>query len=201
MDKFISASKMASDSEEVVLGYIINSDIETVSVLIPNSKFSKPVIKLPQREKVLYCDCYDKYELHAFKIVRDDSDTITSWKMIDLSKYVKVRKFVALLADKRILADDGKAYKIFDAGKLHDGDGNNHIDYIISGNISKGYSNVDLYIVEDIIYGIRGNIGSWFEDSWSIEDAMAEYLNSYDRFKVENIGKKVAEERANLPEL
>ena len=201
MDKFMNASKMASDNEEIILGYIVNSDMDTVSVMVPKSKFSKPVIKLPQREKILHCDCYDKYELCAFKVVRDKNGSITSWKMTDCSKYVEVRKFVALLADKRILANDGKVYKIFDANKLHDDDGDNHIDYLISSNIAKGYSDVDLYIVDGLVYGTKGNVGSWFEDSWSIEDIMAEYLNSYSRFKVENIGKKVAEERANLPEL
>ena len=55
MDKLMDAANASAVNDEIILGYIVNSDMDTVSVLVPRSKFNKPVIKLPQREKIFHC--------------------------------------------------------------------------------------------------------------------------------------------------
>ncbi len=185
-----------SENEKVFIGYVVGSDGNTVSVLLPTSSFAKPIIKLSVKGKSY--GCYDKYELFAFKFTMDRVGNILSWRMVDCRGYVETKKFVALFADGRVLTNDGKTYKVYDNPKLNDKDGTNHIDWIISRHVSEGCKDIDLYIYNGVIYGSNSNGAGVTPDSWFVEDALAVYLDSHNRYKVDNIGKRVAMERDSL---
>lgn len=180
------------------VGYIIGSNESTVTVVLPEKPFGKLKCKLPQREKKVDAECYDKYELHGFSIEVNQDEDIVSWKFINIAKLVDVRYFVALLADRRIVADDSKAYKIWDNKELHSEDWVSQFDWAFSSGQFDAIDNIRLFIRNGIVYGSDMHKGYRFRNSWEIEDVLAEYLNGYDRYKVSNFGAMSEEQRNPL---
>lgn len=180
------------------IGYMIGSDESTVTVVLPEKPFGKLKCKLPQREKKVDAECYDKYELHGFSIEVNQDEDVVSWKFINITKLVDVRYFVALLADRRIVADDSKAYKIWDNKELHSEDWVSQFDWAFSSGQFDAIDNIRLFIRNGIVYGSDMHKGYRFRNSWEIEDVLAEYLNGYDRYKVSNFGAMSEEQRNPL---
>lgn len=178
------------------IGYIIGSTESTVTVVLPEKPFGKLKCKLPQREKKVDALCYDKYELVGFSIEADQNGDIVSWKFTNVEKLVDVKYFVALLADRRVVADDGKAYKIWDHKELQSEEWVSQFDWAFSSGQFNAIDNIRLFISNGVVYGSDTHKGYRFRNSWDIEDVLAEYLNSYNRYKVSNFGT-MSEEQLN----
>lgn len=178
------------------IGYVIGSNESTVTVVLPEKPFGKLKCNLPQREKKVDGLYYDKYELVGFSIEVDQNGDIVGWKFTNVEKLVDVRYFVALLADRRIVADDSKAYKIWDNKELRSEDWVSQFDWAFSSGQFSTTDNIRLFIRNGIIYGSDMHKGYRFRNSWDIEDVLAEYLNGYDRYKVSNFGT-MSEEQLN----
>lgn len=178
------------------IGFIIGSTEYSVTVVLPEKPFGKLKCKLPQREKKVDAKCYDKYELRGFSIEVDQDGDVVSWKFTNVEKLVDVRYFIALLADRRVVADDCKAYKIWDNKELHSEDWVSQFDWAFSSGQFDAIDNIRLFIRNGIIYGSDMHKGYRFRNSWEIEDVLAEYLNGYDRYKVSNFGT-MSEEQLN----
>lgn len=176
------------------IGYIIESNASTVTVVLPEKPFGKLKCKLPQREKKVDAECYDKYELRGFEIDVDNEGNVINWKFKNLEKLVDVRYFVALLADRRVIADDCKAYNIWDHKELHSEDWVSQFDWAFSSGQFGTIDNIRLFIRNGIVYGSDMHKGYRFRDSWEIEDILAKYLDSYDRYSVSNFGTMSEEE-------
>lgn len=180
------------------VGYVIGSTESTVTVVLPEKPFGKLKCKLPQREKKVDALYYDKYELVGFSIEVDQNGDIISWKFTNVEKLVDVKYFVALLADRRVVADDCKAYKIWDHKELHSDDWVSQFDWAFSNGQFNAIDNIRLFIRNGIVYGSDTHTGYRFRNSWDIEDVLAEYLNSYNRYKVSNFGTMSEEQRNPL---
>lgn len=178
------------------IGFIIGSTEYSVTVVLPEKPFGKLKCKLPQREKKVDAECYDKYELRGFSIEVDQDGDVVSWKFTNVEKLVDVRYFVALLADRRVVADDSKAYKIWDNKELRSEDWVSQFDWAFSSGQFNTIDNIRLFIRNGIVYGSDMHKGYRFRNSWEIEDILAEYLNGYDRYKVSNFGT-MSEEQLN----
>ena len=180
------------------IGYMIGSNESTVTVVLPEKPFGKLKCKLPQREKKVDELYYDKYELVGFSIEVDQNGDVVSWKFTNVEKLVDVRYFVALLADRRVIADDCKAYNIWDRKELHSEDWVSQFDQAFSSGQFDTIDNIRLFIRNGIVYGSDMHKGCRFRNSWEIEDVLAEYLNGYDRYKVSNFGAMSEEQRNPL---
>ena len=178
------------------IGYIIGSTEYTVTVVLPEKPFGKLKCKLPQREKKVDAECYDKYELKGFEIDVDQDGDVVGWKFTNVEKLVDVKYFVALLADRRVIADDCKAYKIWDNKELHSDDWVSQFDWAFSNGEFSSVNNIRLFIRNGTVYGSDTHTGYRFRNSWDIEDILAEYLDSYDRYSVSNFGT-MPEEKLN----
>lgn len=178
------------------IGYVIGSTESTVTVVLPEKPFGKLKCKLPQREKKVDGLYYDKYELVGFSIEVDQNGDVVSWKFTNVEKLVDVRYFVALLADRRVVADDCKAYNIWDHKELHSEDWVSQFDWAFSSGQFDTIDNIRLFIRNGIVYGSDMHKGYRFRNSWEIEDVLAEYLNGYNRYKVSNFGA-MSEEKHN----
>lgn len=178
------------------IGYVIGSNESTVTVVLPEKPFGKLKCKLPQREKKVDELYYDKYELVGFSIEVNQNGDVISWKFTNVEKLVDVRYFVALLADRRVVADDCKAYKIWDHKELHSEDWVSQFDWAFSSGQFDTIDNIRLFIRNGIVYGSDIHKGYRFRNSWEIEDVLAEYLNGYDRYKVSNFAT-ISEEQRN----
>ena len=180
------------------IGYVIGSTESTVTVVLPEKPFGKLKCKLPQREKKVDGLYYNKYELVGFSIEVDQNGDVVSWKFTNVEKLVDVRYFVALLADRRVVADDCKAYNIWDHKELHSEDWASQFDWAFSSGQFDTIDNIRLFIRNGIVYGSDMHKGYRFRNSWEIEDVLAEYLNGYNRYKVSNFGKMSEEKRNPL---
>lgn len=177
---------------------MVGSNESTVTVVLPEKPFGKLKCKLPQREKKVDELYYDKYELVGFSIEVDHNGDVVSWKFTNVEKLVDIRYFVALLADRRIIADDCKAYNIWDNKELHSEDWVSQFDWAFSSGQFDTIDNIRLFIRNGIVYGSDMHKGYRFRNSWEIEDVLAEYLNGYDRYKVSNFGAMSEEQRNPL---
>ena len=178
------------------IGYVIGSNESTVTVVLPEKPFGKLKCKLLQREKKVDAECYDKYELHGFSIEVNQDGEVVSWRFTNFEKLVDVRYFVALLADRRVVADDCKAYSIWDHKELHSEDWVSQFDWAFSSGQFDAIDNIRLFIRNGIVYGSDMHKGYRFRNSWEIEDILAKYLDSYDRYSVSNFGT-MSEEQLN----
>ena len=181
------------------IGYVIGSTESTVTVVLPEKPFGKLKCKLPQRDKKVDASYYDRYELVGFSIEVGQNEDVISWKFTNVEKLVEVKYFVALLADMRVVADDCKAYKIWDHKELHSDDWVSQFDWAFSNGQFNAIDNIRLFIRNDTVYGSDTHTGYRFRNSWDIEDILAEYLNSYNRYKVSNLGAMSEEQRNSLP--
>lgn len=178
------------------VGYVIGSTDSTVTVVLPEKPFGKLKCKLPQRDKKVDALYYDKYELVGFNIDVDQNGDIVDWKFFNVEKLVDVKYFVALLADRRVIADDGKAYNIWDHKELQSEEWVSQFDWAFSRGQFNTIDNIRLFIRNGVVYGSDTHKGYRFRNSWDIEDVLAEYLNGYDRYKVSNFGT-MSEEQLN----
>lgn len=168
------------------IGFIISSSAETFTVVLPEKPFGKLKAKFPQKEKYVDAEYYDKYELKAFNIIVDEANNIIDWSFKNVLKCVEVRYFVALLADRRIIADDGKAYKIWDHTAVQSETWVSQFDWAFSRGDFDTVQNVKLLIRNGIIYATEKERAYKFRESWRIEDTLAKYLGSYDRYSIRN---------------
>lgn len=180
------------------VGYVIGSTDSTVTVVLPEKPFGKLKCKLPQRDKKVDALYYDKYELVGFNIDVDQNGDIVSWKFFNVEKLVDVKYFVALLADRRAIADDGKAYNIWDHKELQSEEWVSQFDWAFSSGQFNAIDNIRLFIRNGVVYGSDTHKGYRFRNSWDIEDVLAEYLNSYNRYTVSNFGTMSEEQRNPL---
>lgn len=180
------------------VGYVIGSTDSTVTVVLPEKPFGKLKCKLPQRDKKVDALYYDKYELVGFNIDVDQNGDIVSWKFFNVEKLVDVKYFVALLADRRVIADDGKAYNIWDHKELQSEEWVSQFDWAFSSAQFNAIDNIRLFIRNGVVYGSDTHKGYRFRNSWDIEDVLAEYINSYNRYKVSNFGTMSEEQRNPL---
>ena len=178
------------------IGYIIGSTESTVAVVLPEKPFGKLKCKLPQREKKVDAECYDKYELRGFEIDVDNEGNVINWKFKNLEKFIDVKYFVALLTDKRVIADDGKAYKIWDHKLVQSDKWVTQFDWAFSNGEFSSVNNIRLLIRNGVVYGTDISNAYRFRNSWEIEDILAKYLDSYDRYSVSNFGT-MSEEQLN----
>lgn len=173
---------------KIYLGYIINSDMTTVTVVLPDKPFGKLKHKLPQKEKLTHCDCYDTYELKAFEITFNKKGDVMSWRFRNVTKYVDERFMIAVFTDDRILADDAKCYRLWDH-KLLQGKFLSHLEYMITQSVLEEPRKIRLFCKDNIIYGTE-SAREYNNNSWRVEDILADYLNGYDRYIIENLGLK-----------
>lgn len=185
---YCKKKRMHMKDSNIYLGYIINSNTTTVTVVLPEKPFGKLKHKLPQGEKLVHYDCYDSYELLAFEIDFDETGNILQWKIRNAAKYTEERFMVAIFADGRILADDAKCYKLWDH-KLLQKDYHSHFEYLNMPKLIDQPERTKLFIHSGIIYGTEG-VRKYGSNSWEIEDILAVYLNNYDRYIVDNLGLK-----------
>lgn len=180
------------------VGYVVGSTDSAVTVVLPEKPFGKLKCKLPQRDKKVDALYYDKYELVGFNIDVDQNGDIVGWKFFNVEKLVDVKYFVALLADRRVIADDGKAYNIWDHKELQSEEWVSQFDWAFSSGQFNAIDNIRLFIRNGVVYGSDTHKGYRFRNSWDIEDVLAEYLNSYNRYKVSNFGTMSEEQRNPL---
>ena len=169
------------------IGYIINSNNNVVTVVLPEKPFGKLKCMLKQKDKLVGAEFYDKYELKGFTLELDDDNNVVDWKFKNVRKCVTERNFVALLADQRIVADDGKAYRLWDHKLVKSDEWVSQFDWAFSSRQFNSVNNITLLIKDGVIYGTECKRNYRFRESWSIEDSLANYLNSYDRYIVDNI--------------
>lgn len=145
----MSAAGAASINKEIVLGYIVDSDNESFSVLICNGRLNKPIVKLPKNEEVLNSGCYDKYKLYAFSIVLGDNGSIASWDLVNVYSYTKYYSYYAVLGD----ISSNSPYSILDIRTLC-GDGyTGQYDYIVN-HIKRCRNGATVLTVDGIICGV-----------------------------------------------
>lgn len=173
------------------IGYVISSISDSFTVVLPEKPFGKLKAKFPQKEKKVDALCYDKYELKGFEVVTDDNDNIIDWRFINVNKLVRVQYLVALLADKRIVADDGECYKVWDHKAIQSEEWVSQFDWALSSGNFNSVRNIRLLIRNNVIYGTESCEDYKFRNSWEIEDTLAKYLNGYDRYTVRNNAEKL----------
>lgn len=179
-------NKELDTSKTKCIGYIVNSCKEYFTVLLPEKPFGRLNMKFPQNGKhIIDSGCYDKYELKAFEVEVDENNNIINWRFTNISKCVEEHYVVALLADGRVLTDDCKAYKVWDSTKLHSDDWVSMYDWMFSKGTFSATNNIRAYIRNGVIYGADEGEAYKFRNSWSIEDKLAAYLNTYDRYYVQ----------------
>lgn len=149
MDKLMSAAGAASINKEIVLGYIVDSDNESFSVLICNGRLNKPIVKLPKNEEVLNSGCYDKYKLYAFSIVLGDNGSIASWDLVNVYSYTKYYSYYAVLGD----ISSNSPYSILDISTLFGDDYAGQYDYIVN-HIKRCRNGATVLTVNGIICGV-----------------------------------------------
>lgn len=149
MDKLMSAAGAASINKEIVLGYIVDSDNESFSVLICNGRLNKPIVKLPKNEELLDSGCYDKYRLYAFSIVLGDNGFVSSWDLDNVYEHTNYYSYYATLGD--ISSDN--SYSILDISTLCGDDYAGQYDYIVN-HIKRCRHGATVLIVDGIICGV-----------------------------------------------
>ena len=168
--------------ENCFLAYYLASNEELLTVLLPEKPTGRLKVNLKQPERRIDAECYDRYELHALYIEFDEAGEVISWSKARLKDACDSTYFLAYLADGRILGKNGVGYKLYDKGILaKNSDCSSHLDYLLSSNIDAVH-NVKLWVKDRVIFGIETCEDYEYRDSWSIEDCLCNYLNTYDRY-------------------
>lgn len=165
------------------LAYYLNSDEEHLTVLLPEKPTGKLKVVLKQHEKLIDAECYERCELHALNIEFDDAGKVVSWSKARLTDICESTYFLAYLADGRILGKNGVGYKLYNNLYLFPKDSSyrKHLDYLLGSNIDAVH-NVKLWVKDRVIFGIETCEDYEYRDSWSIEDCLCNYLNTYNRY-------------------
>lgn len=171
------------NKDNIFLAYYLASNEEYLTVVLPEKPTGRLKVNLKQPERRIDAECYDRYELHALYIEFDDAGGVVSWSHTRLKDACDSTYFLAYLADGRILGKNGVGYKLYNNLYLFpkDSDYSSHLDYLLSSNIDTVH-NVKLWVKDRVIFGIETCEDYEYRDSWSIEDCLCNYLNTYDRY-------------------
>lgn len=168
------------------VGYILKDYKEVVELLLPEKPTGYDVVRLPLNGKKVTTSDLQMYEPYAFDLTIVDNE-IVDWVRKPVKEVCEEKIFVALLSDGRVLADDGKSYKVFNSKRLNKGT-DNQITEIMQYLDMDSNNRIKMWVKDGIIYSME-KCSSPFVDSWFHEDAMATYLNSFSRYKVQNMSK------------
>ena len=165
---------------EVVLGYVKSVTAREMLIVVVGSSKSK-YVRVPTKDNV---NVNLGYDLNAFSIVRDgDNGEVIEWSLDDVAKYTTVHEFVAVLANGKILADDGRPYYLYDDRNSVVSSYNTHLEYLTSLLAPNVKGTIKLYTIENTIYGIGYDYNDYkyCEDSNAIPDALETYVDYYNR--------------------
>lgn len=174
---------------QTYIGYVIDSDLSTITIILPDKPLGKLKHKLPQKEKILHCDFYDTYELLAFDLKFNKKGDVVDWSIRSPYKATEEHKLMAIFADYRILAEDLKCYRLWDHKLLYSRGSMDHFTYLASLANVEGFSRIKLFIKDEFIYGVE-SLRNTNNDSWEIEDTLAKYLDRYDRYIIHNLNEE-----------
>lgn len=166
----------------VYLAYYLDSNDDFLTVLLPEKPAGRLKVRLKQNEKQIDAEAYESYELHALAIEFNEAGEVLCWSEARLKDVCESTYFLAYLADGRILGHNGKCYRLYEYKNLNkEHCWNSHFEYMLDGPID-AVNNVKLWVKGNTIFGIEDCKDYIYRESWSIEDHLLDYINSYDRY-------------------
>lgn len=184
LDAVRKASTACHSSEEgkseIVLGYVKSVTAREMLVVVVGSSKSK-YVRIPTKDNV---NVNLGYDLNAFYVTRnEDNGEVLEWSLEDVAKHTTVREFVAVLANGKILADDGRQYYLYDDRNSVVSSYNTHLEYLTSLLAPNIKGTIKLYTIENTIYGISYDYNDYkyCENSNAIPDVLEAYVDYYNR--------------------
>lgn len=189
LDKYMKAVRKASQAQStidesnkdsnVILGYVTSLTESAIKVLSPIGDSIRRVT-LPNNgnPKIGY-----GYELYAFEVTRDEQGNVISWELGDINKYTTKRELVAVLANGKVLADDGLQYSIFDSTNEIVSSKPSHAELIMSYIAPFTRGTVNLYTIDKVIYSADYDCNDYkyCENFTLIEDVLTSCIEHYNR--------------------
>lgn len=163
-----------------LLGYVLSLEGNKAVVLFPETNLNKDIyeVTIPAGMSArLSCN-----EVYTFVIeILDGGFKVCVKNILHHSSITSEKYFVALLPHGKVLCSDGYIRKIYDHTELS---GELYADLI--NYISKGVSDIKVYVTPKYVYALRESAGCEFESVKKFEDTISSYY-AYKNMVIKNV--------------